>query len=74
MKDFRMNSDQIILKTNGKEYIFRKAEVVFSGEKHSNIFSKKNNKTLAETINNKKYYKLKSPVMEKYHKQLDCKI
>jgi hypothetical protein len=74
MENFRMNGDQVILKTNGKEYIFRKAEVVFSGEKYSNIFSKKNNKPLAETINNKKYEKLKSPIMEKYHKQLDCKI
>lgn len=54
-----------------QSYNFEPVELRFDRELHKNIFALKNNKTLQETLNHKRYMKLKSESYEKYLEFLD---
>ncbi|MDR1128154.1 MAG: hypothetical protein LBL20_02490 [Treponema sp.] len=44
-----------ILTFGGKTYTFKETKLYFDGNNYSDVFAEKNNKTLAETIHEKKY-------------------
>lgn len=55
----------------GCEYEFTQVPLTFNGKSYRDIFGEKNNKTVAETLEHRRYAKLKNEVTEKYHKSLD---
>ena len=63
-----------ILTQNGNEIVFEETELYFDKNTYSDLFVKKNNKTLFETIKNKKYNHLEKNVCENYSKYLDMKL
>ena len=56
---------------NGIEYNFVLIPLVFDGKPVQNIFGQKNNKTVAKTIEHKRYAKFNIEVIQKYSKDLD---
>jgi hypothetical protein len=68
---FEIGDTSVILAGNSEKLRFKKSDLKFSDGKYINIFSKKNNKTLAETIRSKRYSFLKEVAEEKYNNYLD---
>lgn len=54
-----------------ENYIFQNAELLFDEKVSSNLFSLKNNKTLLQTLEQKKYSKFKNNFTSKYLDYLD---
>jgi hypothetical protein len=63
-----------ILTCNDRQLTFFEVELFFSNVIYDNIFSEKNNKTVAETLVHKKYEHLKQIVSKKYSKFLNDKL
>jgi len=55
-------------------YTFKRVEIRFDFEKNSNVFSHKNNKSLAETIAHKRYEKFKKHVEYEYVEYLNTPL
>jgi len=65
----------IILPTGRNEsFTFKQINMKFDGDKKSNVFAHKNNKTLAETITHKRYSKFQTHVENEYSKYLDLPL
>lgn len=61
----------MILKWNNKDLMFYSVELTFKSIGIENIFADKNNKTLKETLEHKRYSKLKEKVYLSYFEYLD---
>lgn len=64
----------MVIKYKGKDLFFTEVKLVFYNKTYSNIFSEKNNKTLAETINSRRYQKFKELVQVKYPNYLNWEL
>jgi len=60
--------------TEGQKFIFEKIDLKFNDEHFNNIFSLKNNKTVKETIEHRRYIKLQDLVNENYKEFLDVPL
>jgi hypothetical protein len=58
----------------GKIYTFKETKLYFSGNNYSNVFTEKNNKTVAETIREKKYQHLELEVRNHYSDSLNKQL
>jgi hypothetical protein len=57
-----------------KKLEFKKIEIIISDELFDNVFTKKNNKTVMETINTKRYKCLKNIILNNYSKYMNCEL
>jgi hypothetical protein len=55
----------MIITVGGRELMFQKIGLCFEAGTYENVFSDKNNKTVAETLNAKRYKNLKGPIEKK---------
>lgn len=53
---------------------FVRVPLIFEQDRYVNVFAAKNNKSLAETLDHKRYAKLKTAVLERYEDYLDCPL
>lgn len=58
----------------GKSYTFKETKLFFSENNYSNIFTEKNNKTVAETIREKRYQHLEIEVRNHYSDSLNKQL
>lgn len=65
---------RIFDQSNNRELELQQISLVFEGEKYTNKFALKNNKTLEETIANKKYQKYANVVHEHYSNFLSMNL
>ncbi len=56
------------------QYEFRKVDLVFEGNTYSDVFCQKNNKTVSETLKQKRYAKLKDETQIKYPTSADMPL
>ncbi|MNO22090.1 hypothetical protein D3C76_118670 [compost metagenome] len=57
-----------------KELVFQEIPLVFVGDTYEDVFTRKNNKSLLETINHKRYEKFRTKVMNDYSTYLYYKL
>jgi hypothetical protein len=69
-----LKNNEVILINNSGKYIFKNYELSFSEKRRHNIFSEKNNKTLMETLKNKRYSKFFGEVMKHYKDGINKKL
>jgi hypothetical protein len=62
------------LTVNGNDYNFERTELYFEPDVYKNVFAEKNNKTLHETIDAKRYIHLKEYVYRNYKNQLNIPL
>jgi hypothetical protein len=62
------------LTVNGNDYNFERTELYFEPDVYKNVFAEKNNKTLHETIDAKRYSHLKKYVYRNYKNQLNIPL
>jgi hypothetical protein len=59
------------LSINGSDILFEPVALKFKGNKGRDLFQSKNNKTLAQTLEHKRYAKLKEEIQNNYSKDID---
>jgi hypothetical protein len=52
------------------DYLFNPVELIFEGNNYSDVFGKKKNKTVHETLQHPRYAKLKEETEQRYPKSL----
>ena len=66
--------DKIILSVGGTELTFLRTDVEFEAGIFSDVFAKKNNKTVFETLSSKKFAKFAAPIAKYYLKSVDLPL
>jgi len=59
------------LRCGDREYEFIQVALVFEGNSYQDVFSHKNNKTVAQTLKHRRYAKLKEEVERRYPGSLE---
>ncbi len=65
---------QITLQVENNSYNFSQYPIIFEETKFKNVFSKKNNKTLSETLEHKRYKSLKARCNQDYKSLIDMPL
>ncbi|MFV0543423.1 MAG: GIY-YIG nuclease family protein [Marinicella pacifica] len=65
---------KLVLSINNRTFQFNKYSIIFENENFNDVFSRKNNKTLGETLDHKKYLSLKHKTIDNYKHMVDMPL
>jgi hypothetical protein len=66
-----MTDERLLLSAGGAELVFVRAHIAFEGEMRNNVFATKNNKTLRQTLEHRRYASLAAVIGQQYNGHLD---